>query len=166
MKYEMLARAMSELDDDLLEDAQRGAKPRGGWRRWCAAAACLVLLCTGALWYRAPAVTMNGSAVTQTPRSIAGEAAVMSLRLHEPQALVTLELTLRRETALSVSAGTLQLFDEAGNELFSGTDGTARGTVCAVWAVDDAAEVPCTLTVGSVTLLLERSGAEWTIRRR
>lgn len=160
MKYEALARAMSELDDELLEDAEhvekRGSVP---WKRLCAAA-CLALVC--AMWMAVPSVRMNGGAVTHTPRSIAGETAVMAMRLHEP-VQAALELSLRWETTVRVSAGTLLCGDEEGQSL------SLRGTQEVVWVVEEAeAGETYEMTFGRTVLQLaysERHGG-WTICRK
>lgn len=164
MKHETLARALTGLDDGLITDAAEAPKKRR-MPRYLAAAACLLLLLGAALGYglRAPTVLFDGSAVTASPRCVAGDTAVMSLRLHES---VQVELTLRlpRETNVSVSAGTL--VRESGDSMPAFTE---CGTVTVLWVIEDAAEdETCEMTVGDTRLLLAHDAAlgGWTICKK
>ncbi len=164
MKHETLALALTGLDDGLITDAAEAPKKRR-MPRYLAAAACLLLLLGAALGYgmRAPTVLFDGSALTTSPRSIAGDTAVMSMRLHKS---VQVELTLRlpRETNVSVSAGTL--VRESGDSMPAFTE---RGTVTVLWVIEDAAEDKnCEMTVGDTRLLLAHNAAlgSWTICKK
>ena len=44
MTSEYLLDAIGLLDDDMIQDAEEGAKPAFHWRRWGAWAACLALV--------------------------------------------------------------------------------------------------------------------------
>ena len=172
MKNEAMARAITELDDALLEDAMKAA-PRqiGPWRRWCAAAACLIVVAAAGLAAPAvgrPAVSLHGTALTAEPAPV-DETAM--LRLIDPDeagpAETELALTLRKETVLTASAGTLTIRQE-GQEPIAAAEWQGHGRITVLWRIEDARPSrQYTLTAGSVTLVLEYSEAlqGWTIRK-
>lgn len=163
MKHETLARAITALDDGLIDEAAASEKRR--LPRLLAAAACLLLVLGAVLGYglRPPTVLLDGDVVTTQPRSIGGETAVMAMRLYEP---VQVELTLKlpRETHISVSAGTLVRADGEETQRFSD-----RGTVTVLWVMEDAAEDETyVMTVGNIELLLAHDALRggWTIQKQ
>ena len=172
MKNEVMARAITELDDALIEDAMQAA-PRqiSPWRRWCAAAACLVLVAAAGLAVPAvsqPAVSLHGTALTAQPAPVDETA---PLRIADPEDTepveAELELTLRRETALAVSEGTLTVRQE-GQEPVTAAAWQGHGRVTVLWSIESARpDRQYTLSAGSVTLVLEYSEAlrDWTIRK-
>lgn len=170
MKHEVMARAITELDSALLEDAQQaGPKAVGHWRRWCAAAACLVLVCALALPLSArPAASLRGTALTARPTPVEEVAALRAADPGEDAPVqAELTLTLRRETGLTVSAGTLTVLRD-GAEIGSGSDWTGKGRVTVLWSVGSAQPGQLyTLTAGSLVLTLEYDDAlqGWTIRK-
>lgn len=171
MEHEILARAITELDDGLLEDAMQAAPRRvGPWRRWCAAAACLAVIFAAGLALPAlgqPAVSLHGAALTAAPLPV-DETAL--LRLSDPEAgpvETGLDLLLRRETTLCVSAGTLTVLQD-GAESAPAAQWRGSGRVSVLWRIEEA--LPgrqYQLTAGSVTLALEYDDAllGWTIRK-
>lgn len=172
MKHEVMARAITELDSGLLEDAQlAGPKAVGHWRRWCAAAACLVLVLSCALALPAagrPAVSLRGTALTAQPTPVED---VTALRAADPEreapVRAELTLTLRRETELAASAGTLTVL-KGEAEIASGSQWTGRGQYTVLWTIDSArAGQQYTLTAGSTVLTLEYDAQlqGWTIRK-
>ena len=172
MKNETMARAITELDDGLIEDAMQAA-PRqiSPWRRWCAAAACLVLVMAAGLAAPAvsrPAVSLHGTALTAAPAPVDETS---PLRIAAPDwaepVEVELDLTLRRETALAASEGTLTLRQE-GQEPVTAPEWRGSGKVSVLWSIGDARpDRQYTLTAGPVTLVLEYSESlrGWTIRK-
>lgn len=158
MKHETLARAITGLDDALIDEAAEKRRPL---HRFAAMAACLLLVLGIALYgLRPPTVLLDGTKVTAQPRAIGGETAVMTMRLYEP---VQVELTLKlpRETKIGVSAGTLVTQDGESTQTI-----TARGTVEVLWVIEDAAEDETyQMTIDSATLLLahDASRGGWTI---
>lgn len=76
MTSEYLLDAMGLLDDDLIQDAEEGARPAFGWQRWGTLAACLVLVVV--LGYGASQLGTgrdgSGSAGGGLPSTSSGEA--------------------------------------------------------------------------------------------
>lgn len=160
MKNEIFLRAMGEIDDDLLETAQ---KPRRrALRPTLAAAACLVLLVGALLTYRAggPGLTVGGTALGRDPVAI-DTPAMMSLEGPAPRTPASLTVPLelsgsRKQLALAAETGTIRVFDAETGELLS--DGTSGSFDCPLrleWTVPqpDPGET-YRLTVGRTVLCL------------
>lgn len=170
MKHEQLAQAMTLLDDDLLEEA-RLAAPRKKvipWPRWAAAAAaCLALVLTLRLWPADGTLFSCGVSVGTEPIPVSDDIAPQSFlerSVSEPLSL-SLELKLRRESTIRVSAGTLQLLSgdaqpSEGTELFG------SGRLSLEWTIEDAHPGECyRMTAGESVYLLvyDSSCGSWTI---
>ena len=164
-----MARALSELDDELVEEAM--TRP---WRKrkWAAigggaAAACLALVLLG-LPLTQPKITatVNGAAVGRTPVPAGDGVAAFALEPAAPR--VRMELYLPRMTEVSVTDGVIELYE--GETCYAtGPSFAGEGTIDLVWAVEDgAAGQYYTMEAGRVTLVLQYDDArqDWTIRKK
>ena len=170
MKHEQLAQAMTLLDDDLLEEA-RLAAPRKRpilWPRWAAAAAaCLALVLTLRLWPGGGEVFFRGASVGMEPIPVSDGVATYSFpgrSVPEPLSL-SLELKLKPESTVRVSAGTLRLLSGDAQPA-AGTELSGGGRLSLEWTVESARPWErYTMTVGERVYLLAYDGScgSWTI---
>ena len=125
-------------------------------KRWVAAAACLaVVVCAGmlALQPAAPrriAMTYLGQEIGGAKLAVSGgiaEAAVFGAKTIVP-AGIPLEIQAAKDTKISVSGGTLHLFDGEGQLLSVGTDLTLDTTAQLRWDVSDLPSGCYTLALG------------------
>ena len=141
MKHEVMARAMSELDDDLIAGAY-AYKPRQKFPlpRVLAAAACLALILTAALTMtrRAPEtdIPIGGTALSAAPIPI-DQPAPMALDPAESaqplEILLTVEGKADEATAVSVSGGTLSPEADSSSADLSCT---VTGEASLVWRIE------------------------------
>ena len=124
MKHEAMVRAMSALDDDLIAEALRAAKPRKvrAFPRVLAAAACLALIVTAALTRRAPEtdILIGGTVLTQAPVPI-DQPAPMALAPVESAQPLSVSLTFDASADAPLTA------EVSGGVLDSPLDSAARG---------------------------------------
>ncbi len=172
MDRDDMARALSELDDELVEEAMTRPRQKKKWGAigGCAAAACLALVLL-ALPLTQPKITatVNGAAVGRTPVPVGDGVAAFAMEPAEPAApRVRMELYLPRMTEVSVIDGVIELYE--GETCYaSGPSFAGEGTIDLVWAVEDgAAGQYYTMEAGRVTLVLEYDDArqDWTIRKK
>ena len=159
MKNEIMARALTQIEDALLEDAQKKTPKRGQnfLRGLYAAAACLAVLFCSVLFLRltaVPGITVNGTELGTEPIPVAASAEPYVVRFFDGSERVTLQISVRRETEIRVSSGTFDVF--CGTErIGSGTSFTGQGELSVRWVIPDADSRQCyEMTVGSTTLLL------------
>lgn len=174
MKNEIFAQALTQLDDALLEDALSGTSRKSAPKRGLsllrgltAAAAVLAVLVCSLLFLRmtaAPEITVNGTPIGAEPVPVAAKTGI---RLFDGCERVMLSLSLKRETTLSVSCGTLKIYRET-EEIDAGTSFTGTGELRIQWIIPDAdSRESHEMTVGNTTLRLSYSDAQdcWVIRR-
>lgn len=165
MRQERLARAMSEIDDDLVEEARRpfpGRQRKGtALPRWAACAACLAVMLTAAL-LSGPrggfALRVDGMALA------AGE----SLEIPAAQAAVSSRAASGTDIALEIAADgeEVSLCAESGGVLLD--DGGAERDALTItrdaqitWRVHTAREAVLTLrTAGGTVILTARLNAD------
>lgn len=175
MKNEWLVNAVGHIDGDLLQDALTARPKRvtfAGWRRWGALAACLALLVVSVSLYAAGSVraSLYGTPIGRTPLSVSDPSLPAPVRIADPDQIteleLTLELTLRRPTAVTVSAGVIGPADGA-LPYADGSCCTAQGKVTIIWYIEAAdPSVTYTLKAGSRMLLLSfELPAGWVIRQ-
>ena len=175
MKNEVLARAITELDDDLIADAHTGsAAIRVHSKRIrhtaFAVAACFVLLISGALlrvWQNHVEIFSNGSLlddqaiVLELPSMASPDA-----RQTEPASLtIPLEIDANGKVEIEALDGTLALCDAAANEpIESGTRIQTSGSVTIQWTIPHPAErATYHLKINHRTLVLSAQDNQWVI---
>lgn len=170
MKQEFLARAMGEIDDELLEEARRPLSSkrtaRGALFRWAAAAACFAVICAAAVtaWPTRDTLTVQlGEATIWADGAAAQEAA-----LDTETAALAMETEARQRTVsgveipLNVAVGgkevTLTALDGALLDAEGGAVETLKlaedGEV--IWLVQPAAQ-------NSFALTLRQGGRQVTL---
>lgn len=174
MKHEVMARAMSELDDDLIAGAY-AYKPRQKFPlpRMLAAAACLALILTAALTMtrRAPEtdILIGGTALSAAPIPI-DQPAPMALDPAESaqplEILLTVEDKADEATAVSVSGGTLSPEADSSSADLSCTVTGEASLVWRIEAPDENARYTLSLD-GKAAAVLHYDGAKgcWVAER-
>lgn len=174
MKNEALARAISELDDDLIADAHTAVrKVRFPARRFCAMAACMLLFFGTLLYVGFPDGTMllDGSPLSDTPVVVQDAAPVAHTAepyMRDGSILtVLLDLDLRDATRITAENGTFELM-RGSRTLYAGSDRIASGPLTLLWSVraPDPGET-YQLTVGETTLTLSFDSATacWVMQK-
>ena len=175
-----MARAITGIDEDLISDAHtvQGAKAIS-WKKPCALAACLALIVAAAFLFRpgtGTTIRVSGQKLTAKAVTVeqGNQPAVARVYSLEPVITFTvpLEIEVRGHTVISVSGGSLQVFDVEGSSLlYEGeTFGTEEG-VRILWTVENdgtAAQFEMIVdggkTANTVILTCDGSG-EWKIRK-
>lgn len=153
MKNEFMARAMTQINEDLITEAEESVARRAKILtpnlarqiyRWGSIASCLALL-IGVLLvsgHSGNKVMLYGETVTDTPRSIT-EYMPRAVTYSVDPALLTevslpLEFEFKRSTELSVNGGKMIVLGGEGDTLFEGSSYTAKGevSVCLVLPPD------------------------------
>lgn len=179
MKNELLANAITEIDDALIVAARtdvRSAKRRLPPRRaMCAAAACFLLLCGIAfllLRGSAPRIVVNGQTLGKAPIQIdALSPASSDLRLYgEGEFAILLELKSRETLSLRTDAGSIEVYSETQQLLSAGKECTQRGPFTVCWTIPSPdTEMTYTLHLdpgGTVlTLSYDRQQGHWILSK-
>ena len=144
MKNEFMARAMSCIDDALIEEANEvpvrrakvlAPKTMNVIIRYGSMAACALLI-VGVMvigQMSSGGVLLYGESVSDSPRTITEYMPRAMTHLVDP-ALITevslpLELEFRKETTLTLAEGTMSVIDRNGNTVYTGNTYTANGAV-------------------------------------
>ncbi len=144
MKNEFMARAMSHIDDALIEEANETPVRRAkiltpkvmkNITRFGSIAACIMLV-IGIMIVgnrRGSQVLLYGESVSDSPRTITEYMPRAVTHLVDP-ALITevslpLELEFKKETTITLSEGTITVLDKNGNTVYEGSSYTAKGSV-------------------------------------
>ncbi len=148
MKNEILATAMTHIDDALIAEADerctRGAKitARTLMRniyRYGALAACLVLaigvLIAGNIGGQD--VLLYGESIENSPRTVYE---YMPLAIVIENSSIPLELEFKKETTLNLTSGSMIVLDENGNTLCEGNEYVASGKVVIILTVPSDTE--------------------------
>lgn len=178
MKHEVMARAMGELDDELIADAYDFAVKKRKVRtfpRVLAAAACLALILTAALTvtHRVPetGIVIGGTALSDVPVPI-DQPAPMALdaRGADAQPLeisLTVENKAGKAVDVIVSDGTLS--SEADNSDDAGASRTVTGEASLVWRIEAPDESTVyTLSLGgkpAAVLRYDAANGYWAAER-
>lgn len=161
MKNEILARAIGEIDDDLIADAHTVTKrARLPLRRLSAMAACMLLFFGTLLYVRLPGDTVRfgGDVLSDAPVVVQGVAPAVHTadpHMRDGNALtVSLELDLRDANRIAAADGTFELLRGEAS-LYAGNDYTASGRLTLNWSVRTPdPTMTYRLTVGNTELLL------------
>ena len=161
MKNEILARAIGEIDDDLIADAHTvSRKVRLPARRLGAMAACMLLFFGTLLYVGFPGSTVrfDGNPLSDVPVVVQGAApAVHTAEPHMRDGnvlTVSLDLDLRDAARITAEDGAFEL-TRGGRTLYAGNDRIASGHLTLAWSIrtPDPTQV-YHLTVGEKTLTL------------
>lgn len=148
MKNEILAQAMTNIDDALIAEAdERPAKGskitsrtlmRNIYRR-VAVAACAILavgvLLAGNLGGQD--VLLYGESIEDSPRTVYE---YMPLAIIIENSNIPLELEFKKETKLTLTTGSMIVLDEKGNTLYEGNEYVAAGKVALILTVPSDTE--------------------------
>ena len=144
MKNEFLARAMTNIDDELIEQANempvRQAKVlRPNFvrhiTRWGSIAACVAVMIAIVIATRVGGddVRLYGESITDAPRTITEFMPRSFTHSVDPISITAvslpLELEFDRSTTLTLQNGSMEVLDEAGNTVYSGEQYTVKGAV-------------------------------------
>ncbi len=154
VKQEKLARILTDLDEDLLDEAEfmRQESAPGKkrlLRQWGAAAACLAILLAG-LWGllpgKTPEITLWGEEITSSPVEIPLNEKISPARFSDSKEAVPLELSLEVQmeagTELEAAQGEIKVLDTQKRLLGEGTRWTAteKQDVQVLWRLSWEAE--------------------------
>lgn len=166
MKNEILARAIGDIDDDLIADAHTvSGRVRIPLRRLYAMAACMLLFFGTLLYVRLPgdAIRFGGDALSDTP--VVVQDAMPAVHTTDPcmrdgnVLTVSLELSLRDATRIAAADGTFELL-RGETAFYVGNAYTTSGRLTLNWSVRiPDPTMTYRLNVGSAELLLSMDPA-------
>lgn len=144
MKNETLARAITEIDDELIIDAHSHMSTNKTFRRYlCACAAvCLIFVCAIAIPLHrksGPVVLMNGQIVSSQPVTVDLPAPRSSGTQQMVPAFITVPFEIVAEDRLSITAidGTIEVYSSKTNEqICVGQFCETRGSVTVYWTIE------------------------------
>lgn len=173
MKNEVLARAITGIDDDLIVSAHRRAlfKPRIIRRFSAVAAACLIFVC-GTMFLshnnRELEILINGTAVSSQPVSVTTQNA----RQVDPAAnviTVPLEIVSDGELTITTVDGTIEVYSlQTYEPICTGQSCKTNGPAAVQWILDDPnRNQTCKIHVNHQELILryEKTTNNWMITR-
>ena len=144
MKNELLARAITYIDDELIEQANEKPAKRAlmaspftmrNFMRWGSLAACIIvtLSLVIATHVSGDGVRLYGEIITDEPRTITEFMPRSITHSIDPASLTALSLPLELEfdksTTLTLENGSMEILDQNGETLYSGNQYTARGKI-------------------------------------
>lgn len=150
MKHETLVNAITEIDDDLINDAHNiPATKIIHWQRWCAAAACFLVIIAAAFLYFPrgdTVITVLEKQLTSQPFVISESNAVAASRRRNQEATVqfavSLNVDVAKNTNISVSSGTMQVFDsETSTLIYEGVNFETEKDVFIIWTVEASEQI-------------------------
>lgn len=173
MKNEILARAIGEIDDDLIADAHTAArKVQFPARRLGAMAACMLLFFGTLLYVGLPGsvVRFDGSPLSDVPVVVQGAApAVHTADPHMRDGnllTVSLDLDLRDATRIVAADGTFELM-RGDHTLYVGNDRIASGHLTLAWSIrtpDPTQTYQLYVGEKALTLSLDPATACWVMQ--
>ncbi len=135
MKNELLARAMTEIDDALIAEAnERPARSKVTHRtllqavyRWGTIAACALLVLGVVIAGNLGSndVLLYGESITDQSKMINMPRAIA----HMIDTEIPLELEFKKETTLTLTEGVMTVLDGGGEVVFEGSEYTVRGSI-------------------------------------
>ena len=180
MKNEVMARALTDIDDDLIVDAHTSArKPKrlSLYRFGAAAAACLILA-FGILFYTnlpgGGEITVSGTLLADEPVAVGATSpaafSVSPMQRSDDTLTVSLDLVPDGKAKIRTEDGSFAVVPQGTNaSVYTGTDYTAAESVTVKWSIPapDTSRI-YELTVGSEQLLLyfESSLNTWVIAKQ
>ena len=144
MKNELLARAMTHIDDELIEQANAAPvkharilklKTAQQITRWGSIAACVAVMIAIVIATRVGGndVRLYGESITDAPRTITEFMPRSVTHSVDPISLTAvslpLELEFDKSTTLTLETGSMEVLDAAGNTVYSGEQYTVKGAV-------------------------------------
>ena len=173
MKNEILAQAMTHIDDALIAEADerrsRGAKitartlMRNAYR-WGSIAACLVLAVAVLIAANLSGqdVLLYGESIADSPRTVS-EYMPLALAhivetLEAPDVQIPLELEFKKETKIILTSGNMIVLDENGDTLCDGTEYLASGSVSLIVTLPGDAEKCIIETDRGYNIVLTQDG--------
>ncbi len=178
MRNEGMARAIGQVDPDLIEEAGKaGKKSRGfsGGRLWgglAAAAAALVLLTAGLLgtFRREVSVLLYGQELTSDPAALAMPMTAAAERSPLEMITVPLQVETEREVTAEAGTGTLEILREGSDEPeSSGEKLSFSGKAELLWTVEQPQQGETyLLKIGDLEICLSYSAGDgsWTVIKR
>ncbi len=153
MKNEFMARAMTQIDYALIEEADevpshKGLSPEllNKLTRFGGMAACMLLV-VGALLLgtlRSPEILLYGEEITQSARMIneyLPRAVTYSVSPAEIAAqTIPMELEFKRSTVLTVTDGEMIVLDNKGDVIYQGDEYVAKGSVSLCLSLSEGAQ--------------------------
>lgn len=150
MKNEILAKAITGIDDDLIADAHTVPTPKLiPFKRIAALAACFAVIISTAMWF-----SSNGkAAITVFNKKLSAEPVIISQAIDNPdiraysqsedvQFAAEINIRVNGETTISVSSGSMQITDLDGNILmYQGAEYKTEKDVQIIWSVEATADV-------------------------
>lgn len=175
MKHEAMARAMSELDDELIAQARSYAplpRAKRAFPRILAAAACLALVLSAALMMQRPQadIYIGGTRLSGSPVPI-DQPAPLSLEQEQSAQPLCLSLSFESRTdeplEITVSDGTLD--PSAGGETAPLSSRTVSGGETVTWTIpsprEDTVYTLCVNGRTAAVLRYDTENACWTGQR-
>ena len=173
MKNEVLARAITGIDDELIVSAHRPASSKRKGIRYFGtyAAACLILIC-GIVFLlhhnSGPEILINGEAVSSQPVT------VMSLDTRQaPMNVITVLIEIVSKGDLTITAidGTIEVYSSKTNKQIGiGQFCKAKGSVTVQWTIEEpdrsqTYEIHVNDQETKLTLQYEPTTNKWIIRK-
>ena len=175
MQNEVLAKAITGIDDELIQSAYAAAhrpraKKRGVWFGICAAAACLVLICG----FIVLSDRKGGVDVFLYGDPINGQPILSDARLKTAENTLSLPLEMVTDGDLAINAkdGDMEVYSrENGDLLCVGQVVNARGSVNCLWTISDpdtGRTYEMILNDGEVTLRLsyDNDTQNWILNKQ
>ncbi len=177
MANEVMAKALSGIDDELIVNAYKASTKKRNLKPLysiSAIAACLVLIFTLILSTsgNTTAVFLNNEKVTSSPQIVTSPLSTASV---SPRAIsntltLPLEINLSSQTSIKCSQGTIAVYEKDTDALiYSGNTYTAKTDVSLLWTVNDPDEAKVyTLTLEGkkaqvLKLKFDENENNWTI---
>ena len=172
MKNEILAQAMTHIDDALIAEADerrsRGAKitartlMRNAYR-WGSIAACLVLAVAVLIAANLSGqdVLLYGESIADSPRTVAEymprAVAYVVDTLEVEDVNLPLELEFKKETTLTLTEGSMLVLDKNGDTLYEGNEFVASGSVSLIVTIPGTVEEAVINTSRGYNIVLTRN---------
>ncbi len=167
MKNELLAKAMTEIDDALIAEADeraagskitRRSLMRNIYRFGSLAACALImigLIVAGNL--SSQEVLLYGKSIAEEPGTVSEymPRAVAHL-IDEIDVEIPLELQFKKETALTLCEGSLTVLDNKGDTIYVGGEYTAKGSLSVILTIPAEATEVCIETDRSYNIVLTK----------
>ncbi|MCH5316666.1 MAG: hypothetical protein J1E05_01700 [Eubacterium sp.] len=172
MKNEVLLKAITEIDDELVLSAHRSAFPKRNVIKYfgACAAACLIFVC-GIIFLSHsnsdPKILFNGAVVSSQPITVISN----DTRQAEDQSIIALPLEIVSKGDLTVESvgGTIEMYSSKTNEqLCVGQFCKAKGSVAVEWTIenpDHSQTYKIQVNDQEITLILkyEQTTNEWIL---
>ena len=172
MKNEILAQAMTHIDDALIAEADerrtRSAKITArtlmkNAYRWGSVAACMILAVVVliAASISGQDVLLYGESIADSPRTVAEylprAVAYVVDTIEVEDVSLPLELEFKKETLLTITSGSMLVLDQNGDTLCEGTEYLANGSVSIIVTLPGTADEAVITTSRGYNIVLTRN---------